>query len=46
VPEDLELAAKKLVGSLQGEGPDRQSSKGLAGEQTNFIVKDLPSDVE
>lgn len=47
VPADLELAAKKLVGMSYRE-KDRigQSSKGLAGEQTNFIVKDLPTDVE
>jgi hypothetical protein len=46
-PEDLELATKKLVGMSYKE-KDRigQSSKGLAGEQTNFIVKDLPADVE
>jgi hypothetical protein len=47
VPADLELAAKKLVGMSYRER-DRigQSSKGLAGEQTNFIIKDLPSDVQ
>jgi hypothetical protein len=47
VPEDLELAAKKLC-AIGYKERDRigQSSKGLAGEQTNFIVKDLPSDVE
>jgi hypothetical protein len=46
-PEDLELATKKLVGMSYRE-KDRigQSSKGLQGEQTNFIVKDLPADVE
>jgi hypothetical protein len=46
-PEDLELATKKLVGMSYRER-DRigQSSKALQGEQTNFIVKDLPADVE
>lgn len=47
VPADLELATKKLIG-LSYKEKDRigVSSKGLAGEQTNYIVKDLPADVE
>lgn len=47
VPLDLELATKKLVGMSYKE-KDRigQSSVGLAGSQTNFIITDLPKDVQ
>lgn len=47
VPADLDLAAKKLVGMSYRER-DRigLSSKGLATEQTNFIITDLPKDVQ
>jgi hypothetical protein len=46
VPLDLGLAANKLC-AISYRELDRQglSSKGLAGEQTNFIVTDMPKDV-
>jgi hypothetical protein len=47
VPFDLGIATNKLC-AISYRELDRQglSSKGLAGEQTNFIVRDLPQDVE
>jgi hypothetical protein len=46
VPLDLALATNKLC-AISYRELDRQglSSKGLAGEQTNFIVTDMPKDV-